>query len=634
MNVILRVRRLLFGLLQFGGHALRVIHPRRQFLIKLAGRAVQNLLRRFLQSRLNLPHTVGDYLVRLAAHFLLLRRQQVVELLPRLAQSVLRRFLQLHPSLFSTMAFLLQPRAQRFDGRSGGINRFIQRRAQHLRLRGCIPFGLRQHAARCFIERRTQRRRARRSLLLGLGQRLARHFRQLFAQFLRRAGKRRFKFCIPLLRRYQSVGLRLFDAPAAHRLCRVFQVLAPLLQMILRGFRRRKNFQRRRGSFALPQRALHHFFDGLFQSQRCRLLRSLLRGLLCGMAHRLLHGVANFFVQLRSGVFACLARFLHNLFGAVRGLLHHFLHRRFRHAVHRNLDGLLDRVVQLRIQLLAHHRHLFGDRLFRAASQSLVQRVLRVGHHARHLFRQRCLGIRSHNSSRRCRHHVNLVVSRRARGGHGSRRRNSSLHRRSSRLRGRHRRRSRRIDLSSDWRWFRRRHWRRHRNLKWRRLDPFLRRCGSRYWWRANRRQRLRRNASHRFGRCRRVHYSGQVARRNVHARRPILRRKCNPPEIPGNFKLQSDLKKLAHRARPLHPYHSPLRMIWPALRARNIQRHHRILRNVMFRLILTSVAIHHHRRGALLEGLPERVGARHRNRYGLHNARAAALLCAGIGGL
>jgi hypothetical protein len=53
-----------------------------------------------------------------------------------------------------------------------------------------------------------------------------------------------------------------------------------------------------------------------------------------------------------------------------------------------------------------------------------------------------------------------------------------------------------------------------------------------------------------------------------------------------------------------------------------------------MFRLVLTTVTIHHHRRGALFEWLPERVGARHRDRHGLHDARASALLRAGIGGL
>ena len=223
-----------------------------------------------------------------------------------------------------------------------------------------------------------------------------------------------------------------------------------------------------------------------------------------------------------------------------------------------------------------------------------------------------------------------FVVSRGTRGWYRRYRRRN--HRRCSRnhgLRGHHRRRSRHV----HWTRFRGRR-RRHRNLKWRRLNPFLGRRRNRHRWRPDRRQRLGRNTSHRFASRRRVQYPGQVAGRNIHTGRPILRRKRNTPEIPGNFKLQSNLEEFAHRARALHPYHPPLRMERSAFRTRNIQRNHRILWNVMFRLVLTPVAIHHHRRGALFEWLPERVGSRHSYRYGLHNARAAALLCAGIGGL
>ena len=50
-----------------------------------------------------------------------------------------------------------------------------------------------------------------------------------------------------------------------------------------------------------------------------------------------------------------------------------------------------------------------------------------------------------------------------------------------------------------------------------------------------------------------------------------------------------------------------------------------------MLGLVLTPVTIHHHGGGALFERLAERVGAGHRDRDGLHDARAAALLCAGI---
>ena len=221
------------------------------------------------------------------------------------------------------------------------------------------------------------------------------------------------------------------------------------------------------------------------------------------MAHRLLHGIAHFFVQLRSGRLAGPTRFIHNLFRAVRGLLHDFLHRRFGHAVHRDFDGFLHGFVQLHIELLPHHRHLFGDSLFRAAPQSLVQRFLRVGHHPRHLLHQRRLRISGHDSSRRwSRHHMNLAISRRASGRHRrSRGRNRSLCRRARGLSRHHRWRSWSIDRRVDRNWFGRR-WR--WNLKWWRLDPFFGRSRTRYRRRPNRRQRLWRNPSHRLGRRRR----------------------------------------------------------------------------------------------------------------------------------
>ena len=50
-----------------------------------------------------------------------------------------------------------------------------------------------------------------------------------------------------------------------------------------------------------------------------------------------------------------------------------------------------------------------------------------------------------------------------------------------------------------------------------------------------------------------------------------------------------------------------------------------------MLRLVLAPVTVHHHGGGALLKRLAERVRTRYRDRHGLHDARAAALLCAGI---
>ena len=63
-----------------------------------------------------------------------------------------------------------------------------------------LLFGLRQHAASCFIERCPQRGGAFCGLLLCLRQSLARDFRQFVAESVRCAGKRRFKFGVPLLR--------------------------------------------------------------------------------------------------------------------------------------------------------------------------------------------------------------------------------------------------------------------------------------------------------------------------------------------------------------------------------------------------------------------------------------------------
>ena len=106
----------LLRLLQFCHRALHLVQPRRQFLLELVSSAFQNLLCGSLQSWLNLLRAIRDYLVRLAAHLLLLRGEQFVELLSRVPQRVLGRFLKLRSGFFGAMAFLLQSRAQRFDG--------------------------------------------------------------------------------------------------------------------------------------------------------------------------------------------------------------------------------------------------------------------------------------------------------------------------------------------------------------------------------------------------------------------------------------------------------------------------------------------------------------------------------------
>ena len=52
-----------------------------------------------------------------------------------------------------------------------------------------------------------------------------------------------------------------------------------------------------------------------------------------------------------------------------------------------------------------------------------------------------------------------------------------------------------------------------------------------------------------------------------------------------------------------------------------------------MLRLVLAAVAIHHHRRGAFLERLSERIHTSHRNGDGLHDARTSTLLRIGFVG-
>src|SRR6202034_2018125 len=115
--------------------------------------------------------------------------------------------------------------------------------------------------------------------------------------------------------------------------------------------------------------------------------------------------------------------------------------------------------------------------------------------------------------------------------------------------------------------------------------------------------------------------------------REPIFGWEGNSPEIPRHLELQADLKQLADRSRTLNPYHPPQDRtcgkggvgVW------NLELDCRILRDVMFRLVLAPVTVDHHGRCAFLEGLTERVHTRHGNRHGLHNARAAALLWADV---
>src|SRR6185437_10563942 len=86
--------------------------------------------------------------------------------------------------------------------------------------------------------------------------------------------------------------------------------------------------------------------------------------------------------------------------------------------------------------------------------------------------------------------------------------------------------------------------------------------------------------------------------------REPVVGRKRDAPHVSSDFELESNLEKLSHSARPLHPYHAP--QDGPGRKRRlgagDLERHNRVFRNVVLRLVLTAVAVHHHRRGALFE--------------------------------
>ena len=76
---------------------------------------------------------------------------------------------------------------------------------------------------------------------------------------------------------------------------------------------------------------------------------------------------------------------------AVGRLLHDLARARLRHALHRNLDRLLDGFMELRVELLAHDRHFVVDRRLRFLPHRLVERVLDLRDHLCHLARGRKL---------------------------------------------------------------------------------------------------------------------------------------------------------------------------------------------------------------------------------------------------
>ena len=73
LNVMLGLLGPVFGLLEVAQGTVNLIEPGREFLFEFDGGAFENFLRGRLQRRLNLLRAVGDHLIRLARHLLLLR---------------------------------------------------------------------------------------------------------------------------------------------------------------------------------------------------------------------------------------------------------------------------------------------------------------------------------------------------------------------------------------------------------------------------------------------------------------------------------------------------------------------------------------------------------------------------------
>ena len=173
--------------------------------------------------------------------------------------------------------------------------------------------------------------------------------------------------------------------------------------------------------------------------------------------------------------------------------------------------------------------------------------------------------------------------------------------------------------------------------------------CGGTHRWRRwncpRRRWRLFRRHCGRSGRLWRNHrwfclydhfdFRGRYCRSRflLGARDPVFRRKRDSPDISSCFEFQADLKQLPNRSRPLHPHdmagHDARRK--RRLHARNFQGDDGILGDVVLGLVFAAVAVNHHRGGAFFEWLPERVDARYRDGNRLYDARAPALLRAGI---
>ena len=193
---------------------------------------------------------------------------------------------------------------------------------------------------------------------------------------------------------------------------RFFQIVFPLVELLLGGLGIRQNLKRWRRGFALRDDARDGFFHRLFEILRGRLRCSLLGRVGSRVAYGLLDGVADLFVELAGVCLSGPASFIDDLRRLLGGLLHDLAHAGLGDALHRNLDGSLDGIVKLRVQLLADDRHLFIDRRLSVPAKRFVEVVFDVGGQLRHLAREIRLRF-----SRRCRlvDDVNLALCVRAR---------------------------------------------------------------------------------------------------------------------------------------------------------------------------------------------------------------------------
>ena len=252
--------------------------------VEFAGETVKYLLRGIPEYRFDLAGALGDGLVGAAHCFLMLRGCDVVQIAASLLDRGLRGFLSRVFGLFHSGAFLLESRAERFDGRLCAGDRFIQRRANAGLALGNFPFRLRERRLRSFAD--------------------------LLAEVLRSASHRGFEFFVPALLGGGGIGLRLFNCSGADALRGFLEIFFPLIEVLLRRFRRCKNSQRRSGGFTLRNHALDGFVDSIFQIVRGGVFRGLFGRLVCNAAHRLLDGLANLGIQILGVDIASFAGFL------------------------------------------------------------------------------------------------------------------------------------------------------------------------------------------------------------------------------------------------------------------------------------------------------------------------------------